>query len=154
MDQAGQQFSSLKEGLTSFAATLLRNEEDAQDVIQDVFRECVESGRKLNRSYLFQLVRSRSLNKLRAQSRYLRAIEAFSDFCRHSLDLGNDHKDSVADILNSLPARHREVMILRIKAELSLSEISQILGIPEGTVKSRINNSLKQLKQNYRGQSL
>ncbi|GGO07956.1 sigma factor-like helix-turn-helix DNA-binding protein [Microbispora bryophytorum] len=45
---------------------------------------------------------------------------------------------AVAAALTALPATHREVLTLALSAGLSHAEISQILGIPVGTVKSRL----------------
>jgi RNA polymerase sigma-70 factor (ECF subfamily) len=46
-----------------------------------------------------------------------------------------------------LPEEHRQVIELRFQAELSLEEISVSLGIPVGTVKSRLHHGLEKLRQ-------
>jgi RNA polymerase sigma-70 factor (ECF subfamily) len=46
-----------------------------------------------------------------------------------------------------LPEEHRQVIELRFQAELSLEEISVSLGIPAGTVKSRLHHGLEKLRQ-------
>lgn len=46
-----------------------------------------------------------------------------------------------------LPEEHRQVIELRFQAELSLEEISVLLGIPVGTVKSRLHHGLEKLRQ-------
>ncbi|GAB3896028.1 hypothetical protein GCM10027612_49750 [Microbispora bryophytorum subsp. camponoti] len=45
---------------------------------------------------------------------------------------------AVAAALTALPTTHREVLTLALSAGLSHAEISQILDIPVGTVKSRL----------------
>jgi len=55
----------------------------------------------------------------------------------------------VWEMLTVLPARQKEVLLLRIKAELSILEISEVLKIPEGTVKSRLNKALGTLKKRF-----
>jgi RNA polymerase sigma-70 factor (ECF subfamily) len=47
--------------------------------------------------------------------------------------------EHVQRLLESLPAEQREAVILRDLEELSYEEIAEILGVPIGTVKSRIN---------------
>ncbi len=48
--------------------------------------------------------------------------------------------------MESLDTRHRSILVLRYFNDLSYQEIAEALGIPLGTVKSRINQSLKYLK--------
>lgn len=52
----------------------------------------------------------------------------------------------VDEAMQRLPQKQREVLTLRIKNELSISEIALVLGVPEGTVKSRINAAIGQLR--------
>ena len=48
--------------------------------------------------------------------------------------------------MDSLDAKHRSVLVLRYFNDLSYQEIAEALGIPLGTVKSRLNQSLQYLK--------
>jgi RNA polymerase sigma factor (sigma-70 family) len=57
----------------------------------------------------------------------------------------------VANALAQLDGNHREAIILRFFQELSLTEISQVLATPLGTVKSRIHYGLKHLREKLRG---
>ncbi len=49
--------------------------------------------------------------------------------------------------MNILPALQREVILLRYSHDLSLREISQVLHVPLGTVKSRLSLGLQRLKE-------
>jgi RNA polymerase sigma factor (sigma-70 family) len=49
-------------------------------------------------------------------------------------------------LLRKLPGKMRAVVSLRFLNEYSLNEIADILSIPLGTVKSRLNKGLKQMK--------
>ena len=51
----------------------------------------------------------------------------------------------VASAIKSLPAAQREVILLRFIDELSMEEISSVLAVPVGTVKSRLHNAMKAL---------
>ena len=55
-------------------------------------------------------------------------------------------EDDVTGVLASLPPVRREVLTLRFVDEMSLAEIAQALGIPEGTVKSRLHGGIAQLR--------
>lgn len=49
--------------------------------------------------------------------------------------------------LNALPYNQRETVVLRYYLELSVSETAQVLGVPEGTVKSMSARALAHLKR-------
>ena len=129
-----------------------RDLDAAQDIVQEVFCECLQGKRQaLSRSYLFRAVRNRALNRIRANSRYLRAMERFSEFIKDTIEQMIHPGSSIMDHLNQLPRKQKEVLLLRIKADLKVSEIAQVLEIPEGTVKSRINTALGSLRKEWKG---
>ena len=55
-------------------------------------------------------------------------------------------QQAIIEGLRQLPMRQREVIALFYYEELSQKEIAQVLGIPVGTVKSRLSLGLKQLR--------
>jgi len=55
-------------------------------------------------------------------------------------------RDSVRQGLGQLDADHRQVLMLRFFADLSVLEIAQSLGIPEGTVKSRLHRAMNTMR--------
>jgi len=58
-----------------------------------------------------------------------------------------DEKEAVIwSELNKLDERHRIVMILRYFHELSISEISEILDVNEGTIHSRLHTARERLR--------
>lgn len=48
--------------------------------------------------------------------------------------------------MNALDSKHRSVLILRYFNDLSYDEIAQVIGVPLGTVKSRISQALRSLR--------
>lgn len=55
-------------------------------------------------------------------------------------------RDRIDGLLSALTPEKREVLVLRHFQELSFQEISQVLGIPEGTAKSRMFSALIDLR--------
>lgn len=55
--------------------------------------------------------------------------------------------DQVRDALQRLPENYREVLVLRHYEDLKFREIAEVLGIPEGTVKSRMAEGLTQMNR-------
>ncbi len=51
--------------------------------------------------------------------------------------------DEVRAALAALPAIHREPLELRLRDELSYAEIADVMGVPVGTVRSRLHNALR-----------
>ncbi|MBI5960472.1 MAG: RNA polymerase sigma factor [Chloroflexi bacterium] len=90
----------------------------------------------------------------RADTRYAVAAddEVLVDVPEHDpppeeiLMLDDDMRD-LAAALRVLPDHQRETIILRYCQELSLVEIAEVLAVPVGTVKSRLNLGLKRLRE-------
>ena len=53
---------------------------------------------------------------------------------------------AVAQGLDELPDQHRQVLVLRFYADLPVRGIAEELGIPEGTVKSRLHSAVRALR--------
>jgi RNA polymerase sigma-70 factor (ECF subfamily) len=50
-----------------------------------------------------------------------------------------------------LPDRLREVLVLRFYADLDEAEMAEALGIPRGTVKSRLHGAIRELRRGWEG---
>jgi len=61
---------------------------------------------------------------------------------------------AVLEAVASLPAHQRETLMLFYDAELSLAEIATLLGIPTGTVKSRLSIAVGRLREHLRRKEL
>ena len=58
-----------------------------------------------------------------------------------------DELTQVKEMLRALPDHQREVVLLRYLEAMSLVEIGEVLGVPVGTVKSRLSLGLKRLRK-------
>lgn len=58
-----------------------------------------------------------------------------------------EFREKLNTCINRLPEKHRIVVVMGFIEGMKYSEISEALGIPEGTVKSRIFNALNMLKE-------
>ncbi len=61
-------------------------------------------------------------------------------------------EQQIITALQQLPSQQKETILLRYVEDLSLQEISEILNIPVGTVKSRLSLGLKQLRAIMQGE--
>ncbi|WP_310830027.1 RNA polymerase sigma factor [Paenibacillus pedocola] len=65
--------------------------------------------------------------------------------------LGNQQTRDIWDIIMKLPEKLREVLVLDLKAELSVNEIAGLTGLPPGTVKSRLHRARHKVLDKLRG---
>src|SRR5690606_9930455 len=90
-----------------------------------------------------------ALTSARASRRYMHAddelIEALPAAEEHT-SAAHAPGDEIDRALAGLSAERREVLTLRFVDDLSLEEIAQVLGIPLGTVKSRLHLAIKSLR--------
>jgi RNA polymerase sigma-70 factor (ECF subfamily) len=141
----------------TLARYLLRDEHDAQDVVQEAalraFRYFGGYSGGDARAWLLTIVRNCSLNWQRRHRADERTV-SFVDATDISLDTGRDadaeavessERDRVQRAIDALPAEFREVIVLREVQDLSYREISDISGVPIGTVMSRLARARKKL---------
>ena len=135
---------------------VLRNREDAEDVTQETFAKAYRSFSSLRdrerfRSWIVKIAWRMALDTLRSRKRRVVREEVHADMA--------DTSDTVANIVDrhraaevwravdSLPEKMRIVVILANIEEHDTQEIASMLGIPEGTVKSRLFHARRQLKE-------
>lgn len=138
------------------ARTLVRNEADAQDVLQDSFLRAYRHFRGFSgespRAWLLSIVRNVSFTLWRKRERgdvgeVEPVLEAEPDPGPSPEARLLDACDAatVREALDRLPGLHREVLVLREMEECSYREIASILGVPIGTVMSRLSRARAQL---------
>jgi len=139
---------------------MVRSPWDAEDVVAAAFLELWrkrESVRLVDDSvlpWLLTVVSFSAKNSMRAKLRYGRLL---SKIPRQEVE--PDHADEVARTVDALPvtvavqqalaelnARDSSVLLLCVVQELSLRDAAVALGIPEGTVKSRLSRVKARLR--------
>lgn len=61
--------------------------------------------------------------------------------------LGKVEKDRIPELVEGLPAGSRAVLILHYVDDLPVSEVAEVLGLPQGTAKSRLSYGLGVLRR-------
>lgn len=143
------------EGLYRFAYGILGDEDQAKDILQDIFfaiwrnRESLEI--RSAAAYLYRAVRNEVMRALRngqltaAHEEYLAALPS-PDTSEAHLDVA-DLEDQVKETLEKLPRKSREVFYLSRFKELSNKEIAQQLSLSPRTVEWHISSALQCLRQ-------
>ena len=143
----------------NLARWLLRNEQDAQDVVQEAYLRAFKSFGGFHgsngRAWLLTIVRNTSYTLLKKN----RAVDFTTPFdeeihaaahesaspatiLEHSEDA-----ELIKEAMDKLPAAFREILVLRHQEGLSYKEIADIAQIPPGTVVSRLARARAKLKE-------
>jgi RNA polymerase sigma-70 factor (ECF subfamily) len=143
----------------NLAKWLLRNEEDAQDVVQEAYLRAFKSFGGFHgsngRAWLLTIVRNTSYTLLKKN----RAVDLTTTFDEEIHASGHEsvspatileHSEDaelIKEAMNELPAEFREILALRHQEGLSYKEISDIAQIPPGTVMSRLARARAKLRE-------
>ena len=69
------------------------------------------------------------------------------EVCPEHIVLKQNEADMIQGLVKTLPEKYRIPIYLHYSADMQINEISKILELPEGTVKSRMRKAKKQLKE-------
>jgi RNA polymerase sigma-70 factor (ECF subfamily) len=147
------------------ALQLLGNREDAMDVTQDAMLRLFATLHRFDvrrplRPWLYQIVRNRVVDLMRR--RRIRCHDSLDTADEEgnrrfepvdlSVDLDRDVdrarlRRGIWRTLEALPHKQREILVLRDYQDLSYAEIAETLGIPIGTVMSRLHGARKRLRE-------
>jgi len=165
-EQAKEEVLSFEEAMLphldaahNLAKWLLRNEEDAQDVVQEAYLRAFRafSGfRGTNgRAWLLTIVRNTSYTLLKKSH----AVDLTTNFNEEIHATKHDsvspatvleHSEDaqlIKEAIDELRAEFREILVLRHQEGLSYKEIADIAQIPPGTVMSRLARARAKLKE-------
>ncbi len=120
----------------------------SEDVLQDTFVQALCYIERLSdvnipRAWLFRVARNLAMNVLRKKKM---ATHIDLDGLVHPASLEDPRLATMRRAIYKLSDNHRETIMLRWYDQLSYKEISQVQDISIGTVRSRLHNSLGQLR--------
>ncbi len=146
--------------LYSFVFKILKNEAEAEDIVQEVFVKIWESrdrleDHKLLNSFVFTIAYNHSIDLIRKRinnSKYLEHLKNSSVFQNNATTISeveyNDLNEQVEKLISNLPARQKQVYQLHREKGLTYPEIAEQLGISKNTVENHMVKALKYLRQN------
>ena len=134
------------------AWAILGNDEEAQDATQDALTVAWRQRRSLRdpdnlEAWLGRILVNTCRDRLRSRAR--RPIQSLDLGSLPSVPDGSQaaaSRDELGRALASLNPDQRIVIVLRFWADLTVEDIADRLGVPAGTVKSRLHNSLRALR--------
>jgi RNA polymerase sigma-70 factor (ECF subfamily) len=141
--------------LAYFTARLLGDESAALDVLQQVWWKAFRRIKSLRRpeqlrSWLYAIARDAAIDHLRKRSAVARqereyALENPEATCESNFD--DSSAVAIHKALDQLDLRLREVLTLHFLEELPLADVAAIVKCPIGTVKSRLSQAKRQLRE-------
>ncbi|MFO0892294.1 MAG: sigma-70 family RNA polymerase sigma factor [Isosphaeraceae bacterium] len=148
----------------TLALRILRTRADAEDLVQEVFlqvwrrAESYRPERGSVESWLLTMARNRALDRYRAANTMKRAHQLLQNLTPASDSLPaqriailDESRSVVRSALGRLAHEQRRVLELAYYDGLSQSQIAAHLGVPLGTVKTRIRSAVERLRRTLRG---
>lgn len=141
-----QKVLECEETLYRVSMSILKNEQDCEDAVQDTILAAYKNLSSLRQEEYFKtwLVRILYNNCNKQLKRRKRTV--LTEELPEPANEENDSAYEVRAALDSLSPKVRIVMVMHYIEGFSVKEIKQILNIPEGTVKSRLSKGRNELK--------
>ena len=154
----------------SVALTLVRDENDARDIVQDAFTRAYKSlanfqGSSSFFTWLYRIITNLSIDLKRKPGRQTVDLDERSRTAEDNAEtdfptLGRSHGSDPADFvrrgeiavrlqaaLDDLPSYHRAVIVLREVEGLSYEEMARSIGVSKGTIMSRLFHARQKLQR-------
>ncbi len=154
-DMLEKLMSDYGQAVWNYAYFITKNRSMADDIAQDVFIQAYRSFAGFRRessmkTWLLRMTRNKSINSVR--SAFVRKV-LLVDRVKHRSDAASAENEfieteAVSEVWRcvlELPVKHREVIILHARYELSTEQMAGVLQIPTGTVKSRLHAARRRL---------
>ena len=131
------------------------NPQTAQDLLQETFAAVLRNPDRWRqaqapRAYLFGVARNLSVDFFR---RFHPAEELPPEAPAAEPSPADPRLDQMREAIGGLNAAFRQILELRLQRELSYEEMAIILGVPVGTVRSRLHHAVRQLREHMQRQT-
>jgi len=143
-------------GLYGVIIRIVKRKALADEVLQEVFLKLWKNVDKYDNSksklfiWLYQIARNTSLNALDRKSERTNRLMNYDG--EYSIDPSISWNDETLDLkgmLKRIDGKFREVLFLVYLKGFTQKEVSEHLGIPLGTVKTRVRNGLLEMRKLY-----
>jgi len=159
LDALGELYDRYRQMVYRTALAITGDTEAASDLLQDVFLRLYRFADRIDcqrplEPWLYRMTANLSYTWVKRSRRWLQPLDDLADWLAgngkntpHEVAERNDEWDQVQRAVSALPFPQRVVVVLYYLNDLSLQEISNILEVPVGTVKSRLHYGRKSLKK-------
>jgi RNA polymerase sigma-70 factor (ECF subfamily) len=159
MDDMLHQVEPLIPALRRYARALMRDRASADDLVQDCLERAVSRWYQRRdgdvRAWLFTILHNLAVNQFRkaaSRGRHVPIDESNEDsFGEAAVQEQKLIYRDVLEKLARLPEDQRAVLLLVAVEDLSYAEAAKVLGVPLGTVMSRLSRARERLQQEIEG---
>ena len=146
LEQAYEKYADM---LYRLALSHLKNREDAEDTVQEVFVKYMHhfsifSDAEHERAWLIRTTVNRCYDLLRYNSK--RTHEGLDEIEELAAE-EKEHNTEIFHVLEKLPAKNKTVIVLYYLEGFSIEEISHMLRISASAVKMRLSRGREQMKE-------
>jgi RNA polymerase sigma factor (sigma-70 family) len=154
----------LFDSLYNFARWLVRNQSDAEDLVQETYRKALHGFASFRpgtnfRGWIFRILKNSFLS---SRSGLERKMTVAMESEQNGLELAAErdtpetilielsNRQLVQRAIDELPAHYREVLLLCEVEEMSYQQIAEALSIPIGTVMSRLARARRAIRESFK----
>jgi len=147
-------FVDYRESVFRTAYAILRNREEALDVVQDTFLKAMKKIRHLQdgpilKGWLIKVARNLSIDRYRRRKWDAGEVdpEIHGRLPEKDREMTMDVKDMIRQAFPLLPERQQQVFALRYYEDMNFAEIAAAMGVAEGTVKTLHHRAITTMRK-------
>lgn len=155
-EEFGRFWEQTCEKVKAYLFCACNHQHDADDLAQECYLRALRNWGRYNgqgsrQAWLFAIAHNTQVDWFRKRARDRRLVERHNPpaAAEDAASSGSNHDDLelLWSAVGHLADEYKEVVHLRFAGELSYAEIADALGVPVGTVRSRLHRGLKALRE-------
>lgn len=156
-EMIGELFDSYADMVFRISLNIVRNREEAQDVVMDVFMALMKQTSFNDsvhiKAWLIRTAENKSINVVK--SARVRRTQPLDELLENTLSVPlNEQEHEVLDMVMRLPDKLKTTVYMYYYEDMSADEIGKVLGISANTVYKRLERGRNVLKMNLEGEAI
>ncbi len=148
-------YNRTKSAVYAYSLSVLKNKQDAEDVMQDCFITVYKSSHTYKKqgkpmAWVMTIAKNLCLMRLRQRKKTVNPVE-FMEYVESVDELSFEQRILLKESMNSLSSEEHQIVILHTVAGFKHREIATFLDIPLATALSKYNRAIKKLKNIVNG---
>ena len=149
-------YNLTKTSVYSFAISILKNANDAEDILQETYIRVYQNADKYEAkgkplAWILTITRNLAFMNLRNKKEEVDILE-ISDILPDSTKYSSEDKILINTLINFLTKEERQIISLHVISGFKHREISKILDIPISTCLSKYNRAIKKLRDKMKNE--
>ena len=154
-------YSRYSTRMKNYAYSILRNEHDAEDAVQEAFLKLMKSNVDFKdaksdecKQYIITIIKHASIdiyNRKKREQELIFFSDENSDFDRSKPEALDEQQQQIREVMDKLPAKYYSVVNCMVVKELSVKETANELSISEDNVRKRFERAKLLLKTIMKG---